>query len=142
MDVRNSQGNRRDQQRTAIYLRCYPHDIWQMEIHRRMLVAFSLESGLGAPPVFLDNGCRSYDAKPCLESLLRKIAAGDIDTVLIPGPFVFSLDDKEAQEIVRHIEDAACRVLELPPFPDRAARSGSRDGHEGPTGVRAPLPSR
>ncbi|MER8184672.1 hypothetical protein [Kitasatospora sp. NPDC094015] len=98
--------------RAAAYLRCYPADTWQMTAHREMLRRHALRLGLPEPVVFIDNGCRSFDPLPRLEELLRHAAEGIFRVILIPGSWVFSLDDGEAHRVRRRLAGHGCQVLE------------------------------
>ncbi|MFG2819942.1 hypothetical protein ACGFX4_11010 [Kitasatospora sp. NPDC048365] len=107
--------------RTAIYLRCYPFDPAEMDCHRRALEGLAAESGLPLPTRFLDNGLRGSERLPALENLLRAVAAGWVDTLLIPGPFVFGLDQGVVAVALSELERLGCRLMELP---CRGARTG------------------
>ncbi|MFE2726949.1 hypothetical protein [Kitasatospora sp. NPDC059327] len=100
--------------RTAIYLRCYPYDAVRMLDCWQTLERYSIETGLGEATLFLDNGRRSTERLVALADLMRAVEAGVCDTVLVPGPFVFSLDDAEAAVTIRRLEEAGCRVVEMP----------------------------
>ncbi|GGO94592.1 hypothetical protein [Wenjunlia tyrosinilytica] len=41
------------------------------------------------------------------------VARGAFEFVLIPGPFVFSLDDRKGARIIRRLGSHHCTVLEL-----------------------------
>ncbi|MGV9270504.1 hypothetical protein ACWDRR_38355 [Kitasatospora sp. NPDC003701] len=99
---------------TAIYLRCYPYDTAYLLDYWRVLARYAIESGLGEATVFMDNGRRSTEPLAALEDLLRAAVTGLCDTVVIPGPFVFSLDDTVAAAVIRRLEEAGCRVVEMP----------------------------
>ncbi|MFC9326975.1 hypothetical protein [Kitasatospora sp. NPDC057015] len=71
--------------------------------------------------MFIDNGCRSRHPRPALEQLVGLVEAGGYQVVLIPGPFVFSLDDGQASSVARQFDEAGCLLLELPP---RGAETG------------------
>ncbi|GHH71578.1 hypothetical protein GCM10018781_32950 [Kitasatospora indigofera] len=106
-------GRTRDTGATAMYLRCYPYDTWRMACHHEALLGQAVRLGLARPHLYLDNGFRSHAPLPALEHLLRLTADGGYRTVLVPGPFVFSLDDSEARGLVRRFTAAGCEVLEL-----------------------------
>ncbi|MFD4910461.1 hypothetical protein [Kitasatospora purpeofusca] len=106
---------------TAIYLRCYPCDAVRMLDFWQILERYSVESGLGEATLFLDNGRRSTDPLAALADLTRAVEAGVCETVLVPGPFVFSLDDAKAAATVRRLEEAGGRVVEMPRPPCSAA---------------------
>ncbi|MEV4615691.1 hypothetical protein AB0K43_24320 [Kitasatospora sp. NPDC049258] len=108
---------------TAVYLRRYPHDIWKTEGHRQALLERARQLGLPQPAVFLDNGRRSRGPLPALESLMARIADGWYRTVLVPGRFVFSLSDKEAERTTQWVAAHGCRIEELP----RAAAPSAPD---------------
>lgn len=97
-----------------MYLRCYPADTWGMGCHQDALRSLAHQAGLPEPALYLDNGARSCEARPALEGLLEQAALGVVDVVLVPGPFVFSLDDGEAAHTVERLVAAGCRVLEIP----------------------------
>ncbi|MFB8243115.1 hypothetical protein ACFC58_41920 [Kitasatospora purpeofusca] len=106
---------------TAIYLRCYPCDTVRMLDFWQILERYSVESGLGEATLFLDNGRRSTEPLAALADLTRAVEAGVCETVLVPGPFVFSLDDAKAAATVRRLEEAGGRVVEMPRPPYSAA---------------------
>ncbi|MCX5208843.1 hypothetical protein OG689_05975 [Kitasatospora sp. NBC_00240] len=107
-------GRSRDTGPAAMYLRCYPYDTWHMACHREALLRQAARLGLGLPHLYLDNGFRSRAPLPALEHLLRLTAGGGYRTVLVPGPFVFSLYDTEARGLLRRFTASGCEVLELP----------------------------
>ncbi|MEU4066768.1 hypothetical protein AB0F25_31020 [Streptomyces wedmorensis] len=97
----------------VIYLRCYPFDPMGMECHVRALEDVSADMRVFAPIVILDNGRRASDGLPGRDSLIRLAEQGFFDTVLIPGPFVFSLDASEATAVVAELTARGCRIVEL-----------------------------
>jgi hypothetical protein len=97
---------------TAMYLRCYPYDVCEQLDLRLDLADWADRLGLGEPAVYLDNGARSSGPLPALTRLLAAVRAGRYRTVLVPGPFVFSLDDRAARATVRLLTAAGCTVLE------------------------------
>ncbi|MGW4897045.1 hypothetical protein ACWEQL_33010 [Kitasatospora sp. NPDC004240] len=115
--------------RTAIYLRSYPFDTTGMECHRRALEDLAMAAGLPEPVMFLDNGLRASDGLPARDALLRAVAAGLVDTLLVPGPYVFGLDDAEAGAVVGELERHGCRVVQLPSRRDRGRIRGRGHGH-------------
>ena len=98
---------------SAIYLRCYPYDTWYLLDRQEALEARAWELGMPAPVVYVDNGCRSGGRLDELERLLEAVEAGAYRVVIVPGPFVFSLDDQLADGMVRRFEAAGCRVMEM-----------------------------
>ncbi|MFD0351205.1 recombinase family protein [Kitasatospora aburaviensis] len=101
--------------RTALYLRCYPSDTAGLECQRAALERLALQRGLPVPTSYVDDGMRSGTRLPALERLLGRAEHGWVDVVLVPGPFVFSLDDRAARAAVRRLESLGCTVLEPPP---------------------------
>ncbi|MFJ5229347.1 hypothetical protein ACIQBJ_05540 [Kitasatospora sp. NPDC088391] len=99
---------------TAIYLRCYPYDAGFLLDFWDVLSRYALAAGLGEATVFLDNGRGSRDPLTALEALLGAVAEGRVSAVVVPGPYVFSLDDAKARATVRRFEAAGCTVHELP----------------------------
>lgn len=99
---------------TAMYLRCYPYDSWKMSNHQDALSRLAEGLGLAEPTLFLDNGTPSSAPRAALESLLRHAEDGVFTVVLIPGLFVFSLDDAEARSVEDTFSRAGCQVVELP----------------------------
>ncbi|MFC9326050.1 hypothetical protein [Kitasatospora sp. NPDC057015] len=99
---------------TAAYLRCYPYDDWQMAAHAHALEEHARRLGLGAPRLFLDNGVSSRAIQPELRRLLALAAVERIDTVLVPGRWVFSLDQRTADSVTEFLTAAGTQVLELP----------------------------
>ncbi|MDH6131550.1 hypothetical protein P3T37_000919 [Kitasatospora sp. MAA4] len=100
---------------SAMYLRCFPYDATQLVFHRAALRLYARQLGVAEPAVFMDNGCPSRGPRPALDRLIRLAALGSFRTVLVPGPFVFSLDDQEARFVTRQLGVVGCQVLELPP---------------------------
>ncbi|MGW4652233.1 hypothetical protein [Kitasatospora sp. NPDC004289] len=111
--------------RSAIYLRAYPFDATAMDCHRRALEELAAELGLPLPLVFLDNGRRAADGLPARESLRRAVAAGLVDLVLVPGPYVFGLDDAQARAAVEDLARQGCRVVQLRSRRGRPRREGA-----------------
>ncbi|MGW6919118.1 hypothetical protein ACWGB8_35680 [Kitasatospora sp. NPDC054939] len=110
----------------AIYLRCYPFDRTAMECHCRALEDLAADLRLPEPLHYLDNGLRRADGLPALDGLLRGVAAGWIGTVLVPGLFVFSLDEAEARSVADLLEAHGCRVVELPSRDERSRPPAAR----------------
>ncbi|WP_345695591.1 recombinase family protein [Kitasatospora terrestris] len=110
----------------AIYLRCYPQDSWHLLDHRPALNDHARRLGLGTPAVYLDNGCRSIGSRPALDSLIEAVEQGLYATVLVPGPFVFALDEAAAAAVVGRLEAAGCRVVVAPPSSDRTVADMER----------------
>ncbi|MEV4612434.1 hypothetical protein AB0K43_07505 [Kitasatospora sp. NPDC049258] len=110
----------------AIYLRCYPFDQTEMACHFLALQALAEAEHLPNPLVYFDNGRRAADGLPRREALLRLVAAGTVGTVLVPGPFIFALDDREAAEVVSTLRAYGCRLVELPDRADRCEAAGTR----------------
>ncbi|MDJ0345142.1 hypothetical protein QMK19_31875 [Streptomyces sp. H10-C2] len=119
---------------TAAYLRCYPYDTWQMAVHVRALEQHAGNLGLGAPYVFLDNGISCRTVQPQLRLLLARAAMGFIDTVLVPGRWVFSIEDRTADAVTEFLRAAGARVFELPHRMD-AWQSHSREQHTADRGA-------
>ncbi|MFF5789680.1 hypothetical protein ACFY8P_32465 [Streptomyces sp. NPDC012693] len=111
---------------SAIYLRSFHFDEWAMAGHRDALQHYARSVSLAEGAVFLDNGCMSADAKPRLERLMDCVSAGIFQVVLVPGPWVFSIDDTEARAVVARIEGLGCRVVEMP-SPRHASRGESAE---------------
>ncbi|MGI5377154.1 hypothetical protein ACQEV2_23500 [Streptomyces sp. CA-251387] len=129
----NAPIHRNDMIRTAAYLRCYPYDSWEMSFHHAALRRHAVQSGLPEPDCYLDNGRPSRGPLPQLRQLLLLVAAGVYQAVLVPGPFVFSLHDDVARDLIRRINADGCTVLELPrPHPQTL--------HQETTGLRESVP--
>ncbi|MFI1394300.1 hypothetical protein [Streptomyces sp. NPDC020681] len=99
---------------TAAYLRCFPYDIWRMALHVRALEVHADVLGLHPPHVFLDNGVSHRMVQPQLRRLLAQASVGAIHTVLVPGPWVFSLDDRRSGAVTAFLRAAGAQVVELP----------------------------
>ncbi|GAA1240182.1 hypothetical protein GCM10009665_33800 [Kitasatospora nipponensis] len=99
---------------TAAYLRCYPYDSWQMAPHVSALEEHAGQLGIGSPHVFLDNGVSCRGVQPQLRMLLALASVELVDTVLIPGRWVFSLDERTADAVAGFLNAAGARVVELP----------------------------
>ncbi|MEV6010135.1 hypothetical protein AB0M29_25385 [Streptomyces sp. NPDC051976] len=111
--------------RLALYLRCYPYDAWGMSAHVGALHYYA--DGMGwstAPLIFLDNGEPSSGPLPALGRLTALVARGWIDTVLVPGLWVFSLRDREAHERAARLEALGCAVQTVPSPNHRPAIAG------------------
>ncbi|GHH81051.1 hypothetical protein GCM10018781_62800 [Kitasatospora indigofera] len=100
--------------RTAAYLRCYPYDDWQMQAHAQALEDHARRLGLGTPRKFLDNGVSCRGVQPQLRLLLSLASVELIDTVLVPGRWVFSLDEHTANSVADFLAGAGTKVIELP----------------------------
>ncbi|MEV6008633.1 hypothetical protein AB0M29_17680 [Streptomyces sp. NPDC051976] len=98
----------------ATYLRCFPYDTFGTGPHLKAVLDHARELSLPTPYVFFDNGRLASGPLPELRRLLDAVATGFYDVVILPGPFVLSMDDAKAQAIVRQITDHGCRVIELP----------------------------
>ncbi|MCJ0869592.1 recombinase family protein [Streptomyces sp. AP-93] len=99
---------------TAVYLRCYPYDSAHMAPHLHALKAHADRLVLPAPAVFLDNGVSSRTVQPQLRLLLARAAQGHIETVLVPGSWVFSLNDRAADAVIDFLHGAGTQVVQLP----------------------------
>ncbi|WP_035791946.1 recombinase family protein [Kitasatospora mediocidica] len=106
---------------TALYLRCFPYDSWRMAPHLRALEEHAARLGLPAPEVFLDNGVSSRAVRPQLRQLLARAAVGQVGTLLVPGRWVFSLDDRTADAVTDFLRAAGTAIIELP---DRGRTTG------------------
>lgn len=98
----------------AAYLRCHPYDRWKTGPHYWAVLRRAEALWLPVPDVFFDNGCLSRGPLPQLQQLLSAIDDGYYKVLLLPGPFVLSLDDRKAQDLLRWIRGHGCRVEELP----------------------------
>jgi DNA invertase Pin-like site-specific DNA recombinase len=99
---------------TAIYLRCYPADRWEMVLHRHALEDLAERTGFASPGLYFDNGISSDTHGPRLRDLLAAVAAGHVKTVLVPGAWVFSLCPRAAQDIWERIRAAGVQLVEMP----------------------------
>ncbi len=99
----------------AAYLRCYPYDPRNMAARREAVRRFANRLGLRPPLIYLDNGCTSADPRPQLDELASSIAAGLHQVLLVPSPWVFSIDDLRARRTMQMLTLAGCRrILCLP----------------------------
>ncbi|MFD0258217.1 hypothetical protein ACFV4M_04990 [Kitasatospora indigofera] len=98
----------------AMYLRCYPQDIWQMQTHQQALRDYAAHLGLPEPALYLDNGVSSHGDAPQRDILTEAVARGFLRYVLVPGPWVFHLDPRRARRIAQNIVTAGGQILELP----------------------------
>ncbi|MFB7676801.1 hypothetical protein ACFC26_35890 [Kitasatospora purpeofusca] len=112
--------------RPAIYLRAYPADAFEMECHRRALEELARDAGLLEPVVYIDNGRRPADGLPARDALLRAVRDGSVATLLVPGLFVFSLNDAEAEALAEEVGRCCCRIVQLPPRSARASGPAGR----------------
>ncbi|MBW5480628.1 recombinase family protein [Streptomyces bambusae] len=97
---------------TAAYLRCYPYDAAGMPHHHWALDAYARHLNLPLPVVYFDNGRRVH--RPEFKRLVRSVAGGQHDIVLIPGPWVFDLHAEQAEQRLRVLTVLGCQVVELP----------------------------
>lgn len=105
-----------------------------MAAHREAVLRHAQAHALIMPDVFLDNGCPSSGPMPELERLLELVAVGGYQTVIVPGPFVFSLSDSAAEAVVQQIEAHGCQVVEISPAgrpSERPRASAGRPMHSG-----------
>ncbi|WP_043465500.1 recombinase family protein [Kitasatospora sp. MBT66] len=100
--------------RAAMYLRCRPYDAREADYMRTAMEQLADRFGLPMPDVYSDHGLSTDGPLPALENLLVAAERGWVDAVLVPGPFVFALDDRAAEEIVRRFARAGCEVIEAP----------------------------
>ncbi|MEV6012694.1 hypothetical protein AB0M29_38650 [Streptomyces sp. NPDC051976] len=98
----------------AAYLRCYPRDDWAMMGLQSALERHALVLGLPTPAAYIDNGCPSGEPAPGRTQLDRAVAAGWVSVVLVPGPWVFALNDADACRAVEEFTKQGCEVIELP----------------------------
>ncbi|MFC9932215.1 recombinase family protein [Streptomyces sp. NPDC127190] len=105
----------------AVYLRCYPADFWTLDTQQRRLRDWAMGRGMAEPAYFCDNGVSSRSAKPRLRALLEAARRGWIRHVLVPGLFVFDLDDRRAATIAAALKEHGVRVHVWPG--DRPTRS-------------------
>ncbi|MEU3497688.1 hypothetical protein [Kitasatospora cineracea] len=124
-----------------LYLRCFPFDEWRMSSHRAAARAYAASLGLTEPQVLMDNGFRSGGELPRLALLFDLVTSGCCDTVLVPGPWVFSLDDTTAQAVVLALRASGCRLLEVPRAGGGATAPPAPGRPAGPEpAVRPPTP--
>ncbi|MFE7564876.1 hypothetical protein [Kitasatospora sp. NPDC057500] len=100
--------------RSAMYLRCRPYDPQEAEYVRSAMEHLAHRLALPFPDVYADHGLSTRGPLPALASLLTAAERGWVDVVLVPGPFVFSLDDRAAAETVERLARAGCEVVEAP----------------------------
>lgn len=100
--------------RVAAYLRCFPYDMFRSGPHLEAILDHLKRLTLPAPCIFFDNGLLASEPLPQLQQLLDAVAAGSFDVVILPGPFVLSLNSGEARVIMQQIADHGCQVIELP----------------------------
>lgn len=113
--------------RTATYLRCYPYDAWQRGPHYWSMIQHAQALALPTPDIYFDNGYLASGQVPQLRRLFGAIAAGKYDAVLLPGPFILSLNDAKAQRLVSWMADHGCRVEELPAPPHRVGSPSAKN---------------
>lgn len=121
--------------RVAMYLRCYPRDIWQLTTHQDALADYARELGVPEPIVFMDNGFSSRVPLPALGSLVSSVESGVYDVVLVVGLFAFSLDGGSACKVVQRLQVPAARWWRyrpptrrsqlIPLLPESALRGGN-----------------
>ncbi|MFC9328433.1 hypothetical protein [Kitasatospora sp. NPDC057015] len=123
----------RSVRRPAMYLRCHPYDTRGAEYVRTAMELLAVRLGLPFPDVYADHGRSARGPLPALEDLLTAAEQGWVDVVLVPGPFVFSLDDRAAAATVARLARAGCEVVETP---GRVVRPVDRDLGGVPSGLR------
>ncbi|MFF2951377.1 hypothetical protein ACFVVU_08525 [Kitasatospora sp. NPDC057965] len=136
--------------RSAMYLRCRPYDPHEADYVRCAMEQLAQRLGLPYPDVYADHGLSTRGPLPALASLLTAAERGWLDVVLVPGPFVFSLDDRTAADTVRRLARAGCEVVEAPgrvvrptgPLLDLPGQLRDAPGrrHLATAGAPAPLP--
>ncbi|MGV9268173.1 hypothetical protein ACWDRR_26310 [Kitasatospora sp. NPDC003701] len=104
--------------RPAAYLCGHPHSPMALNGQREALTRFAAHLGLPAPVVYLDHAHPSswgHRARPQFEALVRAVMEGTHRLLLIPGPWVFSVDEQRVRLSVRVLTAAGCaRILVLP----------------------------
>ena len=98
----------------VIYLRCFPQDTWAMQPHLRVLQDYAHRLDLPEPTVHFDNGHPSGGACPELRLLLERAKAGLIRDVLVPGLWVFSIHDQQAEHTRSLLVSHGCTVRQPP----------------------------
>ncbi|MFH0518538.1 hypothetical protein ACHBTE_15330 [Streptomyces sp. M41] len=117
--------------KVAGYLRCYPHDPTDMAENRIVMRNCARSAGMPEPFIYLDNDCPSRAAKPRLEELIEAVDAGLFLVVMIPGPWVFSLDEQVARSTAQRLSRGCCGIWET------ASPRIDRQVHRGHLGARA-----
>lgn len=97
-----------------MYLRCRPYDAREAQYVRTSMELLAARLGLPLPDVYADHGLSTRGPLPSLEHLVSAAEQGWVDVVLVPGPFVFALDDRAAADTVRRLARAGCEVVEAP----------------------------
>ncbi|MFC9331991.1 hypothetical protein [Kitasatospora sp. NPDC057015] len=104
--------------RPAAYLRRHPHSPIPVEGHCEAMRRFAVRLGLPAPAVYLDNNTATRERqprRPQFEALVHAVMDGSHRVVLIPGPWVFSSDERRTRLAFRVLTAAGClRVMTLP----------------------------
>ncbi|MFC5663886.1 hypothetical protein ACFP3U_12940 [Kitasatospora misakiensis] len=100
--------------RCAMYLRCRPYDAREADYVRSAMEHLADRLALPFPDVYSDHGLSTRGRLPALENLLVAAEQRWVDVVLVPGPFVFALDDRAAAATVRRLARAGCEVIEAP----------------------------
>jgi hypothetical protein len=126
---------------TAVYLRCYPRDGWAVMSLHRILDRYALDLGVSWPNAFIDNGISSHQAAPRRANLEVAGAAGCSGVILIPGPWVFALDDGAARPAVDRFTAQGCEVTELPRHLGAAAAPSAEPARTHDRQVRLTHPS-
>lgn len=110
----------------AGYLRCYPTDTWWMPAHVDALEQHAWRLGLPGLTMFFDNGLLSSSHLPQFEALIASVADNQFSTVLIPGMWVLSIHDREAQQRYSRLTLLGCHIITLPDrHPCKAAERGA-----------------
>ncbi|MFF8772551.1 hypothetical protein [Kitasatospora sp. NPDC015120] len=126
--------------RSAMYLRCRPYDPQEADDVRSAMEHLAHRLALPRPDVYADHGLSTRGPLPALASLLTAAERGWVDVVLVPGPFVFSLDDRAAANTVRRLARAGCQVVEAPGRVVRPAAPRETPGRPFRTAPAAPAP--
>ena len=103
--------------RPAAYLRRHPHSPISVEGHCEAMRRFAARLGLSAPAVFLETNVRyeRQPRRPLFEALVHAVMDGSHEVVLIPGPWVFSNDERCTRLAYRVLAAAGClSVMTLP----------------------------
>ncbi|MFC9331877.1 hypothetical protein [Kitasatospora sp. NPDC057015] len=100
----------------AAYLRYYPHNCSVMDRNVEALRSFAARLGVPAPALYLDYGFSCTGPRPGLGRLVRAAMNGSHRLLLVPGWWVFSVDDTQADLTVRMLTTlGGLRIVRLPP---------------------------
>ncbi|MDQ0312488.1 hypothetical protein J2S46_007044 [Kitasatospora herbaricolor] len=90
-----------------------------VDVHRETLRRFAARLGLPAPALYLDDltPARGPRPRPQFEALVHAVMDGSHRVLLIPGPWVFSSEERRVRLAYQVLIAAGCRRILILPTP-------------------------